>query len=177
MVTLLLPAAVSASFLSLCCGCVGARYTHIDCHGTAQFRTDDHSWRRGYSPLLSVIAIGVIWIVAVSPVDMVWSVAGMRESADLIGSGTSVQRSLGYTYGHDALVPRGVAVWLAVIISAVAVMSVWIAISILGHRRRLAPPRPSVKTNRYSCSLTVLSLRCMSTYFLIFIHSLLYLQG
>lgn len=144
MVTLLLPAAVSASFLS----CVAGVLALVILILIAMVRRSSGQMTTlggGVIALLSVIAIGVIWIVAVSPVDMVWSVAGMRESADLIGSGTSVQRSLGYTYGHDTLVPRGVAVWLAMIISAVAVMSVWIAISILGHRRRLAPPRPSVK--------------------------------
>ncbi|GFI67635.1 hypothetical protein [Muribaculum intestinale] len=144
MVTLLLPAAVSASFLS----CVAGVLALVILILIAMVRRSSGQMTTlggGVIALLSVIAIGVIWIVAVSPVDMVWSVAGMRESADLIGSGTSVQRSLGYTYGHDALVPRGVAVWLAVIISAVVVMSVWIAISILGRRRRLAPPRPSVK--------------------------------
>lgn len=78
MVTLLLPAAVSASFLS----CVAGVLALVILILIAMVRRSSGQMTTlggGVIALLSVIAIGVIWIVAVSPVDMVWSVAGMRE--------------------------------------------------------------------------------------------------
>ncbi len=142
MVTLLLPAAVSASFLSCVAGILALVILILIAMIRRRAGQMTTFWG-GVVALLSVIAIGAIWIVAVSPVDMAWSIAGIHESADLIGSGTSVQRSLGSTYGNYALIPRGVAVWLTVIISAVAVMSVWLIVSLLGRRRRLASARTS----------------------------------
>ena len=164
MVTLLLPAAVSASFLSLCCGCVGARYTHIDCHGTAQFGQMT-TLGGGVIALLSVIAIGVIWIVAVSPVDMVWSVAGMR------GVGRfDWLRHKRAAFARIHLWPRcpcaARCCRMACRDNQRGSRNVGMDCDI--HPRPSPPSRstPSIrKTNRYSCSLTVLSLRCMSTYF------------
>lgn len=97
------------------------------------------------SALLIVIGIGIVWTVAVSPVGLGWSITGIEESADLVGTGASVQRALGSLSTAGMLFLSPASVWSTFAGCTVAVAATWLSMTYLSRRRRAVALRSAVK--------------------------------
>lgn len=81
---------------------------------------------------LFVAAVATVWMIIVNHVGEAWSVTRLSDSTDLIGTGTSVQRTVGAAAWSGSLLPE---VWSHTLVGClVAAGAVWLTITMKSRR-------------------------------------------
>ncbi len=88
--------------------------------------------------ILIVVGVGVLWSAAVSSVGLGWSITGLEGSADLVGTGASVQRALGNLSAGGILFSSPASVWSAIAACTFAVAATWLSMTFALRRRAVA---------------------------------------
>ena len=144
MITAYLPMIVSEPFLAI--GAVAAVVAILTIMTVVRCRYGRITTIAGAAIVfLAIIAIGMLWFAAVDPIGREWSIAGLGQSPDLIGTGTSIQRSLGSGAVHDPLLSGSLSFWPAIAGSVMVVGAVSLSVTILSRRRRFASAKQSIK--------------------------------
>ena len=143
MINAYVPMIVSDPFLAI--GAVAAVVAILTIMTVARCRYGRITTAAGaVMAILAIAAIGMLWFAAVDPIGREWSISGLGQSTDLIGTGTSIQRSLG-SATRDTLLHQGISFWPALAGSAMVIAAICLSVTLLSRRRRLASSKPTAK--------------------------------